>query len=57
LEECLIATAELQAIAGDRLAKLRFTLNSMITHIERSADAIETSEALLAKLHPCPQKN
>jgi hypothetical protein len=50
LDQCVITSARISAVARDRLAKLQFTVDAMLCRIEQSAEVIEASQALLAKL-------
>jgi hypothetical protein len=51
VDECLIASTELTAKTRDKLAQLQFSVDTCLTRIEISADAIAASQALLAKLN------
>jgi len=50
IDECLIASSQIIATSRDRLARMRFSLDTCLSSIEVSADAIAASQALLAKL-------
>ena len=50
IDECLIASSQIIATTRDRLARMRFSLDTCLSSIEVSADAIAASQALLAKL-------
>jgi len=50
VDECLIASTDLIAKTRSKLAELQFSLDTCLTRIEISADAIAASQALLAKL-------
>ena len=53
-DECLAASSDLIAKTRGKLAQLQFSLDTCISRIEVSADAIAASQALLAKLDGGP---
>ena len=50
VDECLAASTDLIAKTRNKLAQLQFSVETCLTSIEVSADAIAASQALLAKL-------
>lgn len=50
VDECLTASIDLIARTRSKLAQLQFSVDTCLTRIEVSADAIAASQALLAKL-------
>jgi hypothetical protein len=51
VDECLVASTALVAMTRSKLAQLQFSVDSCVTRIEGSADAIAASQALLAKFN------
>ena len=49
-DECLAASSDLIATTRSKLALLQFSVDTCLTSIEVSANAIAASQALLAKL-------
>jgi len=49
-DECLIASSDLIVRTRSKLAQLQFSVDTCLTRIEISADAIAASQALLAQL-------
>ena len=54
VDECLIASTDLIARTRSKLAEMQFSLDTCLSRIEVSADAIAASQALLAKLSDGP---
>jgi hypothetical protein len=56
LDECLASSARAIA-AKDHLAKIQFRIDSILRRIERSAETIKISQALLAKMQDAENSN
>ena len=54
VDECLAASSHIIATTRSKLTQLQFSLETCLTCIEVSADAIAASQALLAKLNGEP---
>lgn len=50
IDECLAASSQIVATTRERLTRLYLSVDTCLTRIEISADAIAASQALLAKL-------
>jgi hypothetical protein len=50
VDECLAASTDLIVKTCSKLVQLQFSVDTCLTRIEISADAIAASQALLAKL-------
>jgi hypothetical protein len=57
LDECLASSARAIAAAKDHLAKIQFRIDSILRRIERSAETIKISQALLAKMQDAEDSN
>jgi hypothetical protein len=51
VDECLAASTDLIVKTRSKLVQLKFSVDTCLTSIEVSADAIAASQALLAKLN------
>jgi hypothetical protein len=51
VDECLVASTDIIAKTRDKLAQLQFSVDTCVSRIEVSADAIAASQELLAKLN------